>query len=63
MPESSLVNAVGAAEYLATTEWHVRSLSRRGELAHVRVGKFVRFRITDLDAYLERRSVVARDNS
>jgi len=45
-----------AAAYLAVTSGTVYRLVRSGELAHVRIGRSVRFRVVDLDAYLEERT-------
>ena len=42
-----------AAAYLAVTPGTVYRLVRRGELAHTRIGRSVRFRVADLEAYLE----------
>ncbi len=47
----------GAAQHLNTTARHVRLLVYRRELAHVKVGRLVRFRKEDLDAYIESRRV------
>ena len=45
-----------AAAYLALAPETVRRLVRRGELPHTRVGKAIRFRLEDLDRYLEERT-------
>jgi excisionase family DNA binding protein len=45
-----------AAAYLAVTSGTVYRLVRSGELAHVRIGRSVRFRVADLDAYLAERT-------
>ena len=42
-----------AAAYLAVTPGTVYRLVRRGELVHTRIGRSVRFRVADLEAYLE----------
>jgi len=39
-----LLDYAAAAEYLSTTERHVRDLQQRRELTSVRVGRLVRFR-------------------
>lgn len=52
--ESVLLDYSAAAEYLATTERHVRDLWNRRQVAAVKVGRLVRFRRVDLDAYIER---------
>jgi len=54
-----LFDKKGAAEYLSTSERHVRRLAQDKHLAHVKVGRFVRFRRSDLDRYLDRRRVLA----
>lgn len=56
---SGLLDYAGAAEYLATTERHVRQLWNQREIAAVKVGKLVRFQPADLDAYIRRRKVEA----
>lgn len=45
-----------AAAYLAVTEGTVYRLARGGTLPHVRIGRSVRFRVSDLDAFLERQT-------
>ncbi len=45
-----------AAAYLAVVPETVYRLVRRGELPHTRVGKAIRFRVEDLDHYLEKRT-------
>lgn len=45
-----------AAAYLAVDEQTVYRLVRRGELPHTRVGRALRFRVEDLDRYLEERT-------
>ena len=44
----------GAAEYLQTTERHVRRLWAERKVTGYLVGRKVRFRQGDLDAYIER---------
>lgn len=48
-----------AAEYLADTPRHVRSLWERGELGGYKIGRKVRFRVSDLDEFIERQRVPA----
>jgi excisionase family DNA binding protein len=55
----NLADYAGAAQYLNTSERHVRALRERHELPFVRVGKLIRFRIADLDAYIESRTTPA----
>ena len=49
----NLVDASQAAERLCTTERHVRRLYSERRLPFVKVGKVVRFRPEDLDAFVE----------
>jgi len=44
------------AAYLAVTSGTVYRLVRSGELAHVRIGRSVRFRVVELNRYLEDRT-------
>lgn len=48
----ALVDWSGAANYLATTDRHVRELVARGEIAVVKVGRLVRFHRDDLDEFI-----------
>jgi len=45
-----------AAAYLALNKETVYRLVRRGELPHTRIGRALRFRVVDLDLYLEERT-------
>ena len=45
-----------AAAYLAVKEATVYELVRRGELSHTRVARSLRFRVEDLDRFLEERT-------
>ena len=45
-----------AAAYLAVDEKTVYKLVREGALPHTRVSRSLRFRLVDLDAYLERQT-------
>jgi excisionase family DNA binding protein len=56
-----LYDIPGAAARLATTEWHIRALVQRGDIPHVRIGKKIRFRPTDLERYLEACAVPPKD--
>lgn len=42
-----------AADYIGSTEGHVRTLTRRGEIPHLRIGRKVRYRLDDLDRWLD----------
>lgn len=46
-----------AAEYLGTTPRHVRHLWQTRQLTGVKVGKKVRFRQSDLDAFIEAHTI------
>lgn len=48
------------ADYFGTTVRHVEALVEKGELAHFRVGRYLRFRRQDLDAYVGRTYVPAK---
>jgi len=50
-----LLKTRGAAEYLAISQWKLRQLVRRGELAYIDDGQGGpwRFDLHDLDAYIE----------
>lgn len=51
----------GAAKYLSISERTLRAIVARGELTFCRVGRLLRFRPDDLDAYLDARKVAARE--
>jgi excisionase family DNA binding protein len=48
-----LLGAEEAASILGITPRHLKSLVDRRELAHVKVGRLLRFRPVDLDAYIQ----------
>lgn len=54
-----LVDDEGAAIYLGTTPRHVRKLWAERRLAAVKVGRLVRFRREDLDAFVDAHRVDA----
>jgi len=58
--DGRLLDADGAATYLATTTRHVRRLTQERKLAFYRVGRFVRFARADLDAFLRSSRVETR---
>jgi excisionase family DNA binding protein len=58
--EDQLLDLDQAARYLATSARHVRRLVAERRLAHHKVGKFVRFRRSDLDGFVESGRVEAR---
>jgi excisionase family DNA binding protein len=49
-----LLDYKAAAEYLATSPRHVRQLWSERRVAAVKVGRSVRFRRADLDAYVQK---------
>jgi len=50
--DSSLpMEAVAAAKIIGCSKEHVRELARKGELKHYKVGRFMRFRMTDVVDY------------
>ena len=49
---SPLREEAWAADYLGTTQNHVRRLRVRGEIAHIRLGRFVRYSVADLDDFI-----------
>ena len=51
--ESSLLTKAQAAAYLGTTERHVQRLWNERRIPAVKVGRKVRFRIRDLEAWIE----------
>lgn len=50
--EDPLLDVPTVAARLATTVSHVRLLIQRGELGHVRVGRFIRVAESEVVAYL-----------
>ncbi|MCO4239573.1 helix-turn-helix domain-containing protein [Pseudarthrobacter sp. MDT3-28] len=48
-----------AAEYLGMTERQVRDAVRKNRITYVRLGQYLRFRITDLNEYLDANTVRA----
>lgn len=53
---TAVLDARETAAYLSISTPYVYELVRSGELPHTRVGKNLRFRLVDLDAYLEART-------
>lgn len=53
---TAVLDARETAAYLSISPAYVYELVRSGELPHTRVGKNLRFRLVDLDAYLEART-------
>ncbi len=56
---SGLYDDESAAEYLDTTERHLERLRSRREITFVRVGRKIRYKKSDLDAFVERNRVSA----
>jgi excisionase family DNA binding protein len=52
-PRSELLDVAGAARYLGVTVVFVRRLVLERRLRYYKLGKFVRFRTEDLDAFVE----------
>ena len=52
--DSALLDLTQAANYLGTSERHVRRLWQERRIAVVKVGRRVRFTRSDLDAFIER---------
>jgi excisionase family DNA binding protein len=50
-PPSDLLTAAAAAKRLGISSVYLYELARTGELRSVRIGRAVRFRPTDLDAF------------
>ena len=55
-----LCDYAAAAARLSTTERHIRELRARREIPFVKIGGSVRFKVADLDAYVEARTVPAQ---
>ena len=53
-PSPALLSAAEAARFLGTTERHLRRLREVHGLAAVHLGGKVRFRVEDLEAFIER---------
>ena len=57
---SSLITEAEAAALLAVTPRGLASLRKKRLIPHIRLGKLVRYRVSDLDAALERLTVEAK---
>jgi excisionase family DNA binding protein len=53
-PGPDLLTVTQLGRHLGVSKWTVYRLVRSGELRAVRVGERLRFRPSDIDAYLER---------
>jgi excisionase family DNA binding protein len=60
-PRRRLLDYSQAAEYLGTTERHMRRLRHERRISSVKVGGKVRFDRKDLDAFIEARKDMAED--
>ena len=54
---SGLFDKQGAADYLTTTPRHIQRLWTERKLPGIKIGKFVRFKKSDLDTYIARNRV------
>jgi excisionase family DNA binding protein len=52
-PQPELLDVAGAARHLGVTVVFVRRLVLERRIRYYKLGKFVRFRIADLDAFVE----------
>ena len=52
MPREGLMTAVAAARYLSCSISTVRRMVGRSEIPHFRLGKLIRFRRSQIDAWL-----------
>ena len=53
---TAVLDAREAAAFLAISKEQLYRMVRAGEVPHTRVGKSLRFRVPDLDAYLQERT-------
>lgn len=60
-PFAGLLTISEVAELLKISAWTVRRLQRQRKIPFVKIGGSVRFKRSDLTAYLERRRVGAID--
>ena len=60
-PQSTncLISDREAAKMLGCSTRHVYTLRQRGDLAYVRVGQLVRFRLADIESYITKSTVNA----
>lgn len=62
MPKRYLV-AADAAEYLGLSTEALYTRTRRGEIPHIRMGRRLRWDMQDLDLWMRRQRVDAREAS
>ena len=53
VPDSKLLDVAGAAAHLDVSEAFIRRIVFEKRVRYYKVGKFVRFRPSDLDAFVE----------
>lgn len=53
------LDVAGTAEYLSMSEDTVRSMVKRQEIPHIKVGRRLRFDIQDLDLWMRRQRIEA----
>ena len=53
---TAVLDSREASAYLAVSESTLYRMVRDGEIPHTRVGRNIRFRLVDLDGYLEKRT-------
>lgn len=62
--DGTLLDAKGVAERLGVPESWVRDMARQGKIPSIRLGHYVRFRVSDLDAHVSaQRSCLIPDRS
>ena len=54
-----LISDKEAAKLLGCSSRHIFSLRKRGELPFTRIGSLIRYRLSDLEAYITRQTVNA----
>lgn len=52
-----LESVEGIADYLGTTPRHIRGLVHRRAIPFVRVGRLIRFRVTEIDTWIDGHAV------
>lgn len=57
----ALLDTSGAAAYLSTSERHIQRLWAERRIPGVKIGRKVRFRVTDLDNWIRSNTVEAVD--
>lgn len=58
-----LLKAQEAAAYLRLSPRHLWTITQRGEVTAIKLGRSVRYALTDLDAYIEQCRRTHRTNS